>query len=338
MTITISTAVPTNQNTNEIETHSVPQTSESGASTAANTKHIDFVEQTPPKSSGKHRRFRSIDSVTHPRYPREADADLERGNDNAPAPNQIIRANTGLNVRVHPGWRSEALAWQNEFLSTVQFLTLAFGGIHASNSNLENALAFGISLAIAVQLWGGQFMNPMLSMCHALIGEISAVRAVSMLTAELAGAITASALIKGLTGNTPGVVSLNGVNVVQGIFIETVISAILAYLILLISHEKHPVSYNTPFTVGAALTALELWAIPYTSGCANVARYLGPAVISGEFHKYDYIYFVSNVIGGLSATAYYKFVRVVQDEPEVEPIFGPSLAKHTRDRVTEIHQ
>lgn len=286
----------------------------------------------------KHRRFPSIQSVTVPREPREGDVDLERGPDNLPLPGQIVRANTALNPKTHPGWRTEALAWQNEFLSTVQFLLVSFGGIHAANSNLENALAFGISLAIAVQLWGGQFMNPMLSMCHALIGEISPFRAVSMLTAELTGAIAASALIKALTGSIPGVVSLNGVNVTQGLFIESIISAVLAYLILLISHEKHPVSYNTPFTVGTALTALELWSIPYTAGSANFARYLGPAVISGTFHKYDWIYFVSNVIGGVSATAYYKFVRAVQDEPTIEPIFGPSLAKQTRDRVTEIQE
>ncbi len=284
-------------------------------------------------SSSKHRRFPSIQSVTVPKEPREGDVDIERGV-GIPT-NGIIRANTGMNTRTAPGWRSEMLAWQNEFSGQVVFLTLAFGGIHAGNSNLENALAFGISLAVAVQLFGQQFMNPTIALCHAIIGEISPLRAVSMVTAELTGAIAASALIKGLTGKIPGVVNLAGVNVVQGLFIETVISLVLAYLVLLISHEKHQTSYNTPLTVGATLVALELFSIPFTSGSANFARYLGPAVIARNFHSYDWIYFVSNVIGGVSASAYYKFVRAVQTSSSIEPIIGPALAKPNINRITE---
>lgn len=312
-------------NNDGIEIHS-----DDASNTATHTRSIDFAPKT-------HRRFGSIESAIHPKYPREAD--LERndlGVDNLPLPDQIIRANTGLNPKMRPGWRSEVLAWQNEFISTVQFLVISFGGIHAANSNLENALAFGISLAIAVQLFGSAYMNPMIAACQALIGEISPVRAVSMISAEIVGAITASALIKGLTGSTPGVVSLNGVNVVQGLFIESICAATLAYLVLLISHEKHHVSYSIPLTVGSALVALELFSIPYTSGSLNFARMIGPSIVANEYNTYDWIYFVSNVIGAISATTYYKFVRAVQNNPVTEPLIGPSLAKPTASRLTEI--
>jgi len=312
-----------------------------GVPSIKSVKSVNF-DPSAQGSLGKHRRFKSLDVAVHAKHPREADLEAnERTDDNIPLPDLAIRANTGMNAL--PGWRAEALAWQNEFLATTVFLTSAFGGLHSGNSNLENALAFGISLAVAVQLFGQQYMNPLIASCQALVGEISPARAVSMISAEIVGAITASALIKGLTGEVRGVVSIAGVNVVQALFIESVCSFTLAYLVLLISHEQHRVSYNIPVTVGAALTALELFSIPYTSGSLNVARYLGPSIVAREFHRFDWLYLVSNIIGGISATAYYKFVRAVQKSPVEEPLIGPSLALPVRkptfneNRIQEVH-
>jgi aquaporin related protein len=194
-------------------------------------------------------------------------------------------------------------------------------------------LVFGLSLAVSVLQFGQSYMNPMIALCQGFVGEIAPVRVINVITAEIVGAIAASGLVWALTGEIRGHVALGaGTSVTQGLFIETVAAATLAYLVLLITHEKHnPIGALAPLTVGFALTSLELFTIPYTSGSLNFARAIGPSIVSGKFHGYEWIYFVSNILGAISATAYYRFVRAVQVSPKTEALYGPALALPVRN-------
>jgi len=111
-------------------------------------------------------------------------------------------------------------------------------------------------------------MNPMIALCQGFVGEIAPVRVINVISAEIVGAIAASGLVLALTGQIRGHVALgSGVSIARGLFTESIAAAALAYLVLLITHEKHnPIGALAPLTVGFALTALELWTIPQTSG------------------------------------------------------------------------
>ena len=63
------------------------------------------------------------------------------------------------------------------------------------------------------------------------------------------------------------------------------------------------------------MMVLTMWqGINFTGGSLNPARSLGPAVISGRWPGYFWIYFVGPVFGGLVASGFYKVLQVLRWE------------------------
>ena len=54
--------------------------------------------------------------------------------------------------------------------------------------------------------------------------------------------------------------------------------------------------------------------INFTGGSLNPARSLGPAVVSGRWPEYFWIYFVGPVAGGLLASGFYSLLQVLRWE------------------------
>lgn len=330
------------------------QTTQESTPASGSEPHIAIAPAVPPSS---HRRGPSLaTSVTSnvqgegkmwskiPNRLKSTTADLEAnrggGAHFAPSvhsttPAALTRRPTELIPLVHPGIRAEMIVFQSELIGTMAFLIGAFGGCHAASNTLELALSFALSLAVAVFLFGKSLLNPAVVIAQTILGELAPLRAVNLITAELVGAIAASGIIKALTGKVQGHVQIaDGTSVTQALFIESIATLVLVYTVVLLTHQLHQSSSSTPFTVGAALAALELFAIPLTSGALNAARALGPSVVSGHFAPNEWVYYVSSIIGGVSAAAYYKFTEAIQQNPLSEPAFGPALARPT-DRVVE---
>lgn len=137
----------------------------------------------------------------------------------SPAPLVIapVMAKSNLSLAgLFDNWRSDVKAAVLEFIGTVFFLSLAFGGIQAAEAemlgspsppsillhDLYISFAIGFSLLVAVWIFyrasGGVF-NPNISLALLLHGIIGPLRFVLYCIAQLVGGIAAAAIVLGLT-------------------------------------------------------------------------------------------------------------------------------------------
>lgn len=123
------------------------------------------------------------------------------------------------------------------------------------------------------------------------------VRALLLIPAQIAGGIVAAELINVLL---PGALDVAntlgpGVSVIQGLFIEVFLTAMLVVTILMLAVEKHRATPLAPLAIGGVLTLVHLIGINYTGTSVNPARSFGPNVITGKFTTYHWIYWYVNV-------------------------------------------
>ncbi|KAI0059225.1 aquaporin-like protein [Artomyces pyxidatus] len=215
-----------------------------------------------------------------------------------------------------------------EFVGTVVFLLLGFGGIQAATSetvatpnattdlmhDLYIATCMGLSLLVSAWLFfrvtGGLF-NPNISLALLIVGVIGPLRFALYCIAQLTGAIAAAALVEALT---PGPLSANtflaqGINAAQGVFIEMFITAALVLAVLMLAAEKHRTTPFAPIGIGLTLFACHLFAVYYTGAAMNTARAFGPAAVTGFGYKKHWIYWVGPFLGSLLAAGFYSVLK-----------------------------
>ncbi|KAG6831506.1 hypothetical protein H0H92_009774 [Tricholoma furcatifolium] len=172
-------------------------------------------------------------------------------------------------------YKADILAATLEFVGTTFFLLLGLGGVQASSgerlalmkrdpgSDVEQvlyiSLCMGFSLLVSAWLFfritGGLF-NPNVSLALLLVKAMKPVRFCLFCIAQFAGAIAASALIRGLTSE-PLFVGRSerrsrtflqqGISVTQGVFIEMFITCALVLSVLMLAAEKHQATAFAPF-------------------------------------------------------------------------------------------
>ncbi|OAK97540.1 aquaporin-like protein [Phaeosphaeriaceae sp. SRC1lsM3a] len=101
---------------------------------------------------------------------------------------------------------------------------------------------------------------------------------------------------------------------VNGVFIEAVLTAELVFTIFMLAKEKHKATFIAPVGIGLALFIAELVGVYYTGGSLNPARSFGPCVITGIFDKEHWIYWAGPAIGAILAVVFYKFIKMLEYE------------------------
>ena len=81
-----------------------------------------------------------------------------------------------------------------------------------------------------------------------------------------------------------------GASLVQGVFIEGILTAELVFTIFMLAKEKHKATFIAPVGIGLALFIAEMVGVYYTGGSLNPARSFGPCVVTGVFDKDHWIY------------------------------------------------
>lgn len=146
-----------------------------------------------------------------------------------------------------------------------------------------------------------------------LIGGLGALRAILLVVAQLAGGIAGAALVAALTpfGGAQSVTTTlgPGVNIGQGLFIEAFLTATLVLTVLFLAAEKHRSTYLAPIGIGLVLLSDHLFGVAWTGCGINPARSFGPAVVSGSFPGYHWIYWVGPLIGTLLAVGFYLMLK-----------------------------
>jgi len=248
--------------------------------------------------------------------------------------------------------KNHFIAMIGEYVGTVLFMIFALGGTNValipatsltggvtagqdnsavSTVNTSNllyiALSFGFSLAVNAwtffRVSGGLF-NPAVSLGMVLVGALTPLRGALLTVSQILGGITGAAIIQALTPGTLNVRTTlgGGTSVVQGLFIEMFLTALLMLAILLLAAEKHKATFIAPIGIGLALFVAELLGVYYTGGSLNPARSFGPSVVLHTFENYHWIYWLGPILGASLAAGFYKLLKWLQYETVLGPEDG----------------
>ncbi|KAK5705512.1 Aquaporin-1 [Elasticomyces elasticus] len=233
--------------------------------------------------------------------------------------------------------RNHLVAMIGEYVGTVLFLFLALGGtqvannIHTSSGQTQAevgsnpqqlqyiALCFGFSLAVNAWVFfriSGGLFNPAVTFGMCLIGVLPYLRAVLLFFAQILGGVTAAALVSCMF---PGPLAVGtalggGTTIVQGLFIEMLLTAELVFAIFMLAAEKHKGTFMAPIGIGLALFIAELVGVYFTGGSLNPSRSFGPAVVNHHFVGYHWIYWLGPILGSIVAAGFYKLIKILEYE------------------------
>ncbi|KAH6703263.1 aquaporin-like protein [Leptodontidium sp. MPI-SDFR-AT-0119] len=241
---------------------------------------------------------------------------------------------------IHPSARGHVVAVVGEFLGTLIFVFLAFAGVEVAGASsnkdqgkgvstappaaspsqlLYAAVAAGFSLAVTAwtffRISGGLF-NPVISFGMALIGVITWARCALLCVAQTVATISASYMVYGLfngglnTSTTLG----GGASPAQGVVIEMLLTAQLAFVIFMLAAEQHAATYLAPLGIGLSFFVAELPGLFWTGGSLNPVRSLAPCIVNHSFTTYHWIYWVGPIAGVILAVLIYKLVKALEYE------------------------
>lgn len=194
------------------------------------------------------------------------------------------------------------------------------------------ALAHGMALSgmlYAVGSVSGGHFNPAVSFAAWLRQKLSTAMFGGYVLAQLAGALLAATFLAGIFPDEVTLAALGTpalaakISALKGIVIEGIITFVLVASILFITRDDNDDKSFGGLAIGGILAALILFAGPLTGASANPARFLGPAVLSGNL-KETFVYIVGPIIGaGGAALLFGVFDLVEEDGGQESPEDAP---------------
>ncbi|KAF9131593.1 hypothetical protein BGW39_001584 [Mortierella sp. 14UC] len=207
-----------------------------------------------------------------------------------------------------------------EFIRTAMFLYLAVGGTDVvSRGTTEGtgvlgiAFAFGIGLMVTAWAFGrisGAIFNPAITLSCLITGNRCVAKACMYFVCQLLGACLGVAMAR---GNTPGNVKLgvnylkNGESLAHVFFLESWLTCILCFVYLITTEERSKSSFMAPLPIGFTLFSCHLFAIRYTNASINPVRAFATSLVSKQFTKDHWIYWIGPFGGAILAAALYIF-------------------------------
>lgn len=194
-----------------------------------------------------------------------------------------------------------------ELVGTFALVLVGAGSAAVGVVGVEGvALAHGFVLMAMVFAFGGlsgTHVNPAVTLALWLRQEIKTDEALGYWVVQILGGVGAGfvllAILGGPVNNLGATVLAPGVDVIQGLIVETVLTFLLVTTVFR-SAVRAKAGNVAALAIGGALASLVLIGGPLTGASVNPARTLGPAVASGHFGNL-WIYLVGPALGGLIA-------------------------------------
>lgn len=200
--------------------------------------------------------------------------------------------------------------------SGMAFGKLTHGGPTTPSGLVAAALSHGLGLFVAVAISAnvsGGHVNPAVTFGAFIGGNITLLRAIGYIIAQLLGSVVACLLLLFSTGGltTTGFALTEGVSVWNALVFEIVMTFGLVYTVYAtaIDPKKGDIGIIAPLAIGLIVGANILAGGAFTGASMNPAVAFGPAVVSLDF-GYHWIYWVGPLIGGGIAGALYELVFI----------------------------
>lgn len=208
-----------------------------------------------------------------------------------------------------------------------------------SNGTLTVAFGFAIGALLAIVIVGGisgAHINPAVTVGVWLSGRFPGADVVPYIVAQVVGAITASAVLFGLSASHPQITAArelmsagaNGVGenspvgfpLLAGLAVEIIVVAILVAVVLSATSVRAPAS-AAPFAISLAVGFLVFAAIPFTNGAINPARASGAALFSEPWALQQlWVFWVAPLIGAIIAGLLFRVLGPEEDLVKVEVV------------------
>jgi aquaporin Z len=191
------------------------------------------------------------------------------------------------------------------------------------------ALAFGLTvltMAFAIGHVSGCHLNPAVSVGLWAGGRFPAGKLVPYIVAQVAGAITAGAVLyiiasgapgfdvsKGFASNGYGAHSPGGYTLLAALVTEVVMTMFFLIVIMGATDARAPAGF-APIAIGLALTLIHLISIPVTNTSVNPARSTGVAVFVGDWALAQlWLFWLAPVVGGALGAKIYRAIATEAD-------------------------
>ncbi|XP_042307976.1 aquaporin-5-like [Sceloporus undulatus] len=207
-----------------------------------------------------------------------------------------------------------------EFLGTAIFVFLGLGSAlkwpSALPSVLQIALAFGLAIGTMVQIFGpisGGHINPAVTIAFFVGNQISFLRTVFYVVAQLVGAIAGAGVLYGVTpSNVRGNLAANGLSnnttAGQAVVVEMIITFELVMCVFASTDSRRNDHVGSPaLSIGLSITVGHLVGIYFTGCSMNPARSFGPAVVMKRFTSAHWVFWVGPIVGGILASLLYNY-------------------------------
>jgi len=224
-----------------------------------------------------------------------------------------------------------------EFVGTFVLVTVAAGsGVinqYAGGGPISRTAAViapGAAVMAMIYAWGplsGLHINPAVTFGFTARGVFPARWVLPYWVAQFAGAICAALFLQAMFthvaagGNYP--ISKPGGDW-RSLVMETVLTAILASVILNTATGARSIGHNAAIAVGSTVALLGLFASPISGASMNPARTLGPDIVANDYTGW-WVYVAGPVLGAAIAVAIIGLVRGLPDRSEREAAEGGSL-------------
>ncbi len=191
-------------------------------------------------------------------------------------------------------------------------------------------LTFGLVVMALIYALGdvsGAHFNPAVTAGFWLAGRLSTRAVAPYVICQLAGGVAASVVLRLLfPGNhvSLGATQPAGSDL-QSLVLETILTAILMFIILCVSTGPKEVGVMAGIAVGGVIGLEALFAGPICGASMNPARSIAPAVVSGNLSSL-WLYLAGPVLGAAIAVPCWRLTRSRPADPPVEPARPPVAA------------